>query len=113
MNEDVKKAWVAALRSGKYKQGRGSLRTPDGEFCCWGVLCDLAPKDVMRDEDWNVWALAPDAVIEWAGLPDRASGTPRVKIAKCRSGAPTPLATLNDTHGATFDEIADAIEAQL
>jgi hypothetical protein len=44
MNEQVKAEWVAALRSGKYEQGSGVLRTriadgPD-KFCCIGVLLD-------------------------------------------------------------------------
>jgi hypothetical protein len=30
-------AWLAALRSGKYKQGRGQLQH-SGKYCCLGVL---------------------------------------------------------------------------
>lgn len=37
-----KRAFVFALRSGKYKQARGVLRTKDGCFCASGVACDLA-----------------------------------------------------------------------
>lgn len=41
--------WLAALRSGKYKQMQEKLRgqTDSGAvgFCCLGVLCDLAVKD--------------------------------------------------------------------
>jgi hypothetical protein len=40
----VMKRWIAALRSGKYKQGKNALRTHD-RFCCLGVLCDLNAKD--------------------------------------------------------------------
>lgn len=36
-----KKRWLKALRSGEYKQGVGYLKNGD-EFCCLGVLCDLA-----------------------------------------------------------------------
>lgn len=32
--------WIAALRSGKYKQGRGYLRKGD-YYCCLGVFCDV------------------------------------------------------------------------
>lgn len=42
------KQWVAALRSGEYKQGFNTLHsiTDEGErFCCLGVACDL-----FRDE---------------------------------------------------------------
>lgn len=37
--------WIAALRSGKYKQGLGLLNDEQGGFCCLGVLCDLAGRD--------------------------------------------------------------------
>lgn len=36
---ELKTKWVKALRSGKYKQGRGRLYDPDTKsFCCLGVL---------------------------------------------------------------------------
>lgn len=36
---ELKTKWVKALRSGKYKQGRGSLYNPETKsFCCLGVL---------------------------------------------------------------------------
>lgn len=33
--------WVAALRSGKYKQGQRYLRSCNDEYCCLGVLADI------------------------------------------------------------------------
>lgn len=36
-----KDKWIAALRSGKYKQGRGQLRSLNNNYCCLGVLCDV------------------------------------------------------------------------
>lgn len=48
MDSAKKAEWVAALRSGFYVQGRGTLRkvTPDGvtRHCCLGVLCDISPE---------------------------------------------------------------------
>lgn len=38
------KIWIAALRSGKYKQGRKTLVSGD-RYCCLGVLCDIAKKE--------------------------------------------------------------------
>lgn len=32
--------WIAALRSGKYKQGKGQLQSDTG-FCCLGVACKI------------------------------------------------------------------------
>jgi len=39
---DLQKNWLAALRSGKYKQGTGFLRDKNDGYCCLGVLCDVA-----------------------------------------------------------------------
>jgi hypothetical protein len=41
MNEEAKRLWVAALRSGKYDQTTGALRDGVG-YCCLGVLCEVA-----------------------------------------------------------------------
>jgi len=36
----LKAAWIKALRSGKFRQGRGSLYK-DGKYCCLGVLARI------------------------------------------------------------------------
>jgi hypothetical protein len=41
MNKEIKEKWIAALRSGNYKQGIRRLRTINDEYCCLGVLCDI------------------------------------------------------------------------
>lgn len=33
------RAWIRALRSGKFKQGKNALKTPRNTYCCLGVLC--------------------------------------------------------------------------
>ncbi len=53
MNQEQKnnlKELIAALRSGKYKQGRAALHEGD-EFCCLGVACDLF-KEKTGEGDW-------------------------------------------------------------
>lgn len=49
MKKRVLTKWLKALRSGKYKQGRGALCQIDKKgnesFCCLGVLCDLYNKE--------------------------------------------------------------------
>lgn len=44
ITEDTKK-WVAALRSGDYKQGKEALKKKDaygeGHYCCLGVACEI------------------------------------------------------------------------
>lgn len=42
MDAELKTKWVAALRSGHYKQGAGRLRDGENNCCCLGVLCDIA-----------------------------------------------------------------------
>lgn len=41
MDAELKGKWVKALRSGKYKQGKGVL-CDRGKHCCLGVLCRVA-----------------------------------------------------------------------
>ena len=36
--------WVAALRSGKYKQQQGTLKGEEG-YCCLGVFCSINGKE--------------------------------------------------------------------
>jgi hypothetical protein len=47
MDAQKKAKWVEALRSGKYNQGMGRLRSGD-RYCCMGVLCD-----VVIDGKWD------------------------------------------------------------
>jgi len=54
MKKRVLTKWLKALRSGKYKQGRGALCQIDKKgaesFCCLGVLCDLYNKEQKRNK---------------------------------------------------------------
>ena len=108
MNPEIRARWTAALRSGDYQQGREQLHY-GGTWCCLGVLCDLAEKDgVITSTDsgqgWRSYGgchdYPPDAVVNWAGLPGY---NPRAE-----TPGPT-LVALNDS-GASFLEIADAID---
>ena len=42
--------WLKALRSGKYKQGKGTLED-EGKFCCLGVLQKIANGETEADCD--------------------------------------------------------------
>lgn len=121
MNQVVKEQWLRALRSGAYQQNRGALRTGD-QFCCLGVLCDLASKqgvgqwtrgqgtyifDTRSDIDGEN-LLLPPAVQDWAGLEIR---NPKVKgyygIADFNDGT-------NEEHvSLDFPALADLIETSL
>ncbi len=65
LRPDIKERWLEALRSGKYEQGKGMLRTgrwdeeyeefvydDEARFCCLGVLCDVIKND---DDVRGVW----------------------------------------------------------
>jgi len=42
MNRELVVKWIKALRSGKYKQAIGPLRTLDNRFCTQGVLHEIS-----------------------------------------------------------------------
>lgn len=106
MLNDIAKEWVKALRSGEYTQGRSCLRRADN-FCCLGVLCDLAveagviPAPEKSSSGpicytYDGMAGAPSGkVMTWAGLYN-----------------PVALMDLNDKEKASFEVIADFIESE-
>jgi hypothetical protein len=90
MNETLVN-WTTALRSDKYKQGGGRLKSTDGSFCVLGVLCDtIDPKGWGDVEADYVTYLGPDsdgdlaqyeffppsAYLRMLGLPKRMNCTP-------------------------------------
>lgn len=119
MDSTIKQQWTDALRSGKYRQGKGALAGRDGSKhlrrCCLGVLCDIMP-GVERHFAWG------DACATYefeetsasAYLPFRL----QEKIGLSREDQ-RHLARLNDGQPAlginpkSFSEIADWIDANL
>lgn len=105
MNPELKTKWVAALRSGQFKQGRGRLHFY-GTYCCIGVLAvvqgvNLSADERFQFEDSICTSSLPENLM--AGLDQLTTGN---------------LADMNDGHGAdkpgmTFAQIADYIEAHL
>lgn len=136
MKPEIKRRWVAALRSGKYKQGEGSLCTA-GEtgaadtYCCLGVLCDLHHNSLRRKHKKGIRSAADsganvlfdggenyptDATLVWAGLTDVADKDNDVPVNAFNRV--TKLSILNDGNGdlwkrQTFKQIAKIIEKQL
>jgi hypothetical protein len=119
MNQVVKAKWVAALRSGEYKQTTGQLKKTEGH-CCLGVLCELHLKEHPESKGFHypdglegvvVYGNSPgmlaDEVRRWAGLDDDG----KVMF----EGSKKDLWTLNDSPSLNpgFSGIADLIEAQL
>lgn len=63
MNPEIKALWLAALRSGDYKQGQGVLRDGADNFCCLGVLTDLAVKAGVLEDG----VVGPSGVYRYKG----------------------------------------------
>jgi len=74
MKKNIKKKWLAALKSGKYKQGQEWLVQTEENgktYCCLGVLCHLWAREKhkkMPEADENGDPLPSDTVLVWAGL---------------------------------------------
>jgi len=107
MNQDIKREWVAKLRSGKYEQGRGRLRSKDDQYCCLGVLCEIGVEGGMIEPPILVGldylynrnsAFLPNALVEEYGLSTQETIT---------------LMGMNDEQNKSFGQIAQYIEQNL
>jgi hypothetical protein len=116
MPQELKDKWVAALRSGEYKQGKHCLHgILNNTFCCLGVLehvadgeCETSDTGLPTQkwcEDHNVNF---NGHLVKEGKP--AGFYPVLDICNC--GA-TPAYKANDTLEMNFNEIADLIESQV
>lgn len=125
MTPELKAEWVAALRSGDYKQARDALRIVDNEknysYCCLGVLCDIMP-----DVEWS--PVNGHSYLYYAKFSSGHTSSayiPRPEAAKLGLEKKIIDTTRQTTHaidnilmgmndqGKTFAEIADYIEANL
>jgi hypothetical protein len=135
MNKDIAKKWIKALRSGKYKRGKGYLKqyNKKGElrYCCLGVLCELYNDSMKKNhkktlntrnkehdfDDYNGYILfnskygsLPVVVRKWAGIKDETGEfTYKVKDQHGEYRNNENLSILNDT-GRKFTTIANIIE---
>jgi len=123
MKKEIAKKWVKALRSGKYKQGKGYLKQLNSKneprHCCLGVLCELYDQQMKKNHKKT---LHSDHMVD-------STGTEFIRLNKNDGGLPwevrlwaditSPLgefnkgkkclADLNDS-GKKFSTIADIIE---
>ena len=116
--KQIYKRWLAALRSGKYKQATGEMRTctqiynaKKDEYevkkvhghCCLGVLEDLAVRDGGPAWDTKLGVSSDDSmprkvILDFLGLD---------------KDMVNHLIELNDAEGKSFEEIADVIEFEI
>lgn len=125
-NPDEMRLWIAALRSGTYKQGQERLCALDTEgaphWCCMGVACDIAVSngielgitDSHGSRSYNGdGAMMPIPVAEWLGLDARESGNDVIVLAAGLVGGfndDVSAVDANDNLDWDFDMIADALE---
>ena len=128
MKNNIMKKWVKALRSGKYKQGQGTLKQfnskGQAEHCCLGVLCELYNQDMKKNKKkmlsekiydnhidfYHGYCRFDDhkedlskKVKDWAGIRNGLG------LFTDSNGELTTLADLNDT-GRKFKTISNIIE---
>lgn len=100
--------WSKALRSGEYKQAPFSLKTTDEvpKFCCLGVICDISKAGY-----WNgpIYQTASDQRGSTA-LISFIQGFDKVAPALSRFPIESIFMDCNDSHGMSFDEIADIVD---
>lgn len=100
-------AWVKALRSGEFQQGRSRLATKGQQgwhYCCLGVYCEVKKLESseLEDDTFERPVKAYGNAHERHYLPTELAGdVPRGVVDK--------LADMNDG-GLTFSEIANYIE---
>lgn len=110
MKRSVAMKWIKALRSGKYEQGKGRLKSRDNKFCCLGVLCDISKTGEWKDDmpvsgieyvtnKYTSNVVLPAEVQKWAGT--RAGGS--------RLDGNNSLVEENDS-GTSFYDISCFIE---
>lgn len=114
MNKEFVQKWIDALRSGKYIQGRGSLRIkkddlfPKPRYCCLGVACEIHPdvklvnrgtyKIISQNENFTTKIPDGSNIEEDLGL--------NYSLTK-------NLMCMNDIQNFSFKEIADFIEENI
>ena len=107
--KEHRQEWVAALRSGNYKQTQGILRRDDG-YCCLGVACEISGlaewKEVSGDSETFYIYLdkndrLPSEVSSYYGIRRYYGDYEREKSL-----------TLANDRGDSFDDIANIIEQE-
>lgn len=95
------KKWVKALRSGKFKQGTGTLfKETENSYCCLGVLCAINELDLYGDLLYSGQSESLGMSSDNGKLPKKYKGKGREVDS---------LADLND-EGRSFKQIANIIE---
>lgn len=132
MKQEIKEQWITALTDETYQQGTGELRSTKDEYCCLGVLCDLAvkageakwlyqsttgwlliPANVTLEEAKELGqvgsATLPGFITVWAGMA-KHEYNPTVVV---HDGEHISLTQANDSKNLPFNTIAELIQESL
>ena len=119
----VKALWVAALRSGDYKQGKDALRPTEDTFCCFGVLCNLHamayPEVAKYETDFPSYLhndlSPPGEVMLWAtgDVANSITQLPKVSVPQTKGKPKFDFLANHNDAGVDFLTIAKAIDDQL
>lgn len=115
LTESEKSNWIAALRSGEYKQGPKYLGYGRlGSFCCLGVLCKTLNEPTVSENGKPLCALHGKALDKLGSATGYFSelGIDQDAL-KLESTEICSLASMNDSGHYSFDQIADVIESHL
>lgn len=102
-DQEFARRWATALRSGKYRQATGWLRSEDGRgYCCMGVAADLIDPEAWETPSYN------DSELSWHG---QMGELPPLDLQMIGLTAAEQLVLINlNDNGRPFGEIADKIE---
>lgn len=113
--DEIVRLWTDALRSGEFKQGKSKLRDIEDNYCCLGVLCELAVRAGViepakpitangvrvRYTYDNYGGFLPPVVQEWAHLSS-----------DCGQYLGHHALYSENDHGVPFEDIAKTIESK-
>lgn len=112
MNEMMKK-WIAALRSGEFKQGTAVLCDKDHRYCCLGVAAVVLGAEFVQNEGYGDCFVIPDSDgdtgTDWRSgeLPSTMRDELGITAKEQRE-----LIELNDSYRESFTFIANWLEAR-
>lgn len=101
---ELRDKWAAALRSGRYEQGRGALQK-EGRYCCLGVLAGVAKRIEDHSKGRVYYNIESDTDGKWTcvGFPAALAG---LDDAECLR-----FIRMNDDKNKGFSEIATEVDA--
>lgn len=104
ITKEIGQKWIAALRSGEYKQGAGCLRNQDNEFCCLGVLAMITEPERFEVSNSNPRVYTFYNSVGTLG---------EEYFSRTQFDYEEHLIQMNDKHFDNFSVIADYIEKEM